>query len=103
MPVTLRGEETFGDSLRWQEMAKELGIRLPLWRMPITTGGMRRFLKKVNLSVDDYLKANGERTLKTFGQNNPDWPLRAWAGIQVENLVWLREHPDAYQEEKKSA
>lgn len=84
----LRGEETFGDAIRWQEMARQINVRLPLWRMPITTGGMRRFLKKINVTVEEYLSANNERTLRVFGQNNPDWPLRAWAGIQLENLTW---------------
>lgn len=101
MPITLRGEETFSDAIRWQELAKELGVRLPLWRMPITTGGMRRFLKKINVTVDQYLTANAERTLKVFSQNNPDWPLRAWAGLQLEDLVWNKEHPEAYKEATK--
>lgn len=88
MAVTLRGEETFSDAIRWQELAKLHGVRLPLWRMPVTTGGMRRFLKKINVTVEEYLQANNERTLKVFSTNNPDWPLRAWAGIQLENFGW---------------
>lgn len=92
MTNALRGEETFSDSLRWAELSKELRIRLPLWRMPITTGGMRRFLKKINVPVEKYLADNNERTLRVFGQNNPDWPLRAWCGLQLESLAWEREH-----------
>lgn len=84
--VTIRTEETFADHERWQEMARARGIRLPLWRMPVTTGGMRRFLKKLNITVDEYLEENNERNLKVFPARNPTWPLRAWVGIQLENL-----------------
>lgn len=101
--MEMRGEETFTSSLRWTEMASEVGVRLPLWRMPCTTGGMRRFLKKINVSVEDYLAANNDKRLNQFMIRNPDWPLRAWAGIQLENLLWNREHPEAYKEEEKSA
>lgn len=91
----MRGEETFSDSNRWLEMSKEIHVRLPLWRMPCTTGGMRRFLRKINVSVDKYLSDNNDRRLSQFHERNPDWPLRAWAGIQLENLFWEREHSNA--------
>lgn len=90
--VTLRGEETFADSNNWNELARQAGVRLPQWRMKATPGGMRRFLKKIGWSVDKYLDDNNEKTLKVFAQLNPDWPLRAWAGMQLENLFWEREH-----------
>lgn len=100
MPVALRGEETFSDSIRWQELAKEHNVRLPLWRMPITTGGMRRFLKKINVPVDQYLSDNAELTLKVFGKKNPNWPLRAWAGLQLENIGFT---PFGLEEEEINA
>jgi hypothetical protein len=95
MPVTLREESTFSDSNRWSEMAKTEGLRLPQWRMPTTTGGMRRWLRKINVSVDKYLADNNDRRLDAFIKRNPDWPLRAWAGIQLENLLWERDHSNA--------
>lgn len=86
--MELRGEETFQESYTWADLAKERGIRLPLWRLPCTTSGMRKYLGKLGIPVIDYLTDNNERTLKQFGQMNPDWPLRAWVGIQLENLNW---------------
>lgn len=80
----LRGEETFSEQLRWIEWAKAAKIRLPLWRMPCSTGGMRRFLKKLNVPVAEYLEANNEKNLSQFSKMNPDWPLRAWVGVQIE-------------------
>lgn len=85
--VELRGEGTFSEQLRWAEWAKELHIRLPMWRFACTTGGMRRFLKKLNVPVSDYLEANNEKNLSQFAKMNPDWPLRAWVGLQIE---WYR-------------
>jgi len=82
----LRTENSFADHIHWQDLAREKGIRLPLWRMACTTGGMRRFLKKLGVTVDEYLSANDERNLKVFAKKNPTWPLRAWVGIQLENL-----------------
>lgn len=86
--TTLRTEESFTDHYHWAELARERGIRLPLWRMACTTGGMRRFLKKLGITVDEYLADNNERNLRVFGQKNPTWPLRAWVGIQLENLAF---------------
>lgn len=91
-PVTLRTRETFSDANRWDEMAKEVGVRLPQWRMKTTTGGIRRWLRKIGVSVDKYLADNNDKRLGDFITRNPDWPLRAWAGIQLENILWEREH-----------
>ncbi len=82
--TTLRTEDSYKDQLRWAEMAKDRGIRLPQWKMKCTTGGMRRWLKKINRDPTWYLDKTNEKTLKVFAINNPDWPLRAWAGICLE-------------------
>lgn len=86
--MTVREENTFADSNLWLELAKERKLRLPLWRMACTTGGMRKYLKKLNVSVDDYLTYSGERILKDFPRRNPEWPLRAWVGLLLEWLSW---------------
>lgn len=91
MPVELRVD--FTEDLRWIELARDQKIRLPLWRMPITTGGMRKYLKKLDIQVEDYLSDNNEKTLRHFGNMNPDWPLRAWVGLQLEWLSWRDREP----------
>jgi hypothetical protein len=60
---------------------------------------MRRWLKKLGISVKDYLDWQGEgpldpetnknrrATLKDFAERNPDWPLRAWVGLLMETFI----------------
>lgn len=86
--MDLRTEDTFADGYHWTELAKAQKVRLPLWRMPPTTGGMRKFLKKINRDTNWYLYCSGEKTLKEAVNNCGDWPLRAWSGICLE---WLEE------------
>lgn len=93
MTIALRTEESFSaemfsQTVLWAQLAKDRRLRLPLWRMQCTTGGMRRWLKKIKRDPNWYLDYSGERTLKVFAQNNPDWPLRAFAGICLE---WVEE------------
>jgi hypothetical protein len=57
-------------------MAKAEGLRLPQWRMPTTTGGMRRWLRKINVSVDKYLADNNDRRLEMTGTSMPEAPRR---------------------------
>lgn len=95
----LRDEKSFADSNNWANLAREVGVRLPHWRMACTTGGMRRFLRKIGVDVKEYLEANHERNLSVFSTLNPTWPLRAWAGIQLENLMFDRGIRKDYEEE----
>ena len=89
----MREETDFADSNLWLELAKERKLRLPLWRFPCTTGGMRKYLKKLNVSVDEYLEYSGEKILKVFPRNNPEWPLRAWVGLVLEWQNWKDNPP----------
>lgn len=86
--VVLRGPETFSDTERWDELSRKYKMRLPLWRFPVTTGRMRTWLKKLGKPVEVYLSDNNEKNLKHFHQLNPDWPLRAWCALQLENLAF---------------
>lgn len=84
--VELRTE--FAEGLHWAELAKKRGIRLPLWRMPITSGGMRKYLKKLGVEVEQYLEYNNEKNLREFAKRNPEWPLRAWVGLLLEGVEY---------------
>lgn len=77
----------FLDAGLWESLARERGLRLPPWGTPPTPGGMRSWLRKCGVEVIDYLARAGERNLKTFGERNRGWPLRAWAGLVLEALV----------------
>lgn len=84
----MKGEADFMDSIHWLELSKKHHVRLPLWRMPPTTGGMRRFLKKIKRDPAWYLDKSAEKTLKVAVVNCRDWPLRSWCGVVLE---WLDE------------
>ncbi len=86
--VALRTEDTFADAYNWTELAKKYKVRLPFWHRPCTTGGMRQFLRKINYPVEEYIARTNSKNLKEFPRLNPDWPLRAWCGIELE---WLEE------------
>jgi len=87
----MRDEVSFMDSERWTELAKDAGIRLPQWRTPCTTGKMKWYLGKIGVSLPKYLAYWNEPSLKKFIQMNPEWPLRAWLGIELELVNWEKE------------
>ena len=69
----------------WERLATESQLRLPRWNQPVTTGKMRRYLRKYGLTVDQYKVWSGERTLSHFARANPKWELREWAGLVLEH------------------
>lgn len=77
-------EYDFDDRNLWAELARKRGIRLPLWRMPNNPQGIRRRLKQLGWSVEEYLDWCGCRTLGEACALNPDWPLRAIVGLLLE-------------------
>lgn len=82
-------QRDFADAAYWAELAGRRGVRLPQWHSPVTSGGMRRWLRKLGLSVEQYYCFSGERTLKDFARANPAWPLRAWVGLLLDSVLLL--------------
>lgn len=82
--LNLMGETDFSDAQYWHELARARGLRLPAWGQPVTVLAMKRWLKKIGLSVKDYLAWDGSRALGDFAARKPRWPLRAWAGLCLE-------------------
>lgn len=74
----------FLDDPNWTELARVRGVRLPRWSNPRTPGSMRRWLRKLGLSVDWYRDQNGYRTLGEWIKANPRWPLRTFVGLCLE-------------------
>ena len=79
---TLRKD--FLDAPHWDDLARIYGVRLPPWGMPITVSAMRRWLRKVGLTSEWYREWSGEPKMDAFANRNPTWPLRAWAGLMLE-------------------
>lgn len=86
------------DSEEWDHLAKLHGIRLPQWHTPPTPGGIRRYLKRLGISVPDYLHIANESNLRECARLNPHWPLRAFVGMLLEQQaadsgVWRDDEP----------
>lgn len=74
----------FADSNAWDTLAQERGIRLPQWAVPLTTGAIERWLRKLGITKATYLAWDGGKKLGDFRARNPGWPLRSWVGLQLE-------------------
>jgi hypothetical protein len=55
---------------------------------------MTRWLKRCGLSVAWYREATGFSSLRQHIDANPFWPLRAWAGLCLEEREALGEIAD---------
>jgi len=85
----------FLDDQFWQDLASRYNVRLPAWGVPITSGAIERWLRKLGLTIEWYRDEwSGERNLSDFAKRNPRWPLRAWVGLMLEE----REHDDAHRQ-----
>jgi hypothetical protein len=84
---TLRKD--FLDQDHWEDLAREKGLRLPQWGDAPTVSNMRTWLHKVGMSQAEWETENGCR-LAQFPVNNPDWPLRAFAGLTLELIAERR-------------
>jgi hypothetical protein len=78
---TLRTD--FLDSSTWDDLARERKLRLPPWGMACTVSRMRTWLHKVGMSQRNWENNNGCK-LAQFPERNPDWPMRAFAGLTLE-------------------
>lgn len=76
----------FLDSGSWDELAATKGLRLPQWHLGPTPGNMEKWLRKLGVSVAQYCAWSGDKGLSDFAKLNPDWPLRAWIGLMLEQM-----------------
>lgn len=89
----LRTEKSFyaEDKEVWLQAAKVECVRLPTdWSEPCTTTRMHAFLTKAGIPKAQYTAWWGMNIKQTI-EANPEWPLRAWAGIVVEHLPAILE------------
>ncbi|MEW6048814.1 MAG: hypothetical protein AB1609_20450 [Bacillota bacterium] len=89
--ATLR--QDYADMAEWERLAREAGLRLPMSWQPVTPAGMKRWLRRLGIPLRAYLAWNGagldgnetSARLADFARRNPDWSLRAWAGLVLEH------------------
>jgi len=73
-----------GDAANWTELASKRGLRLPSSKTRCTRGGMEKWLRRLGLSTDWYREYTGFRSLSEWIAANPDWPLKAFVGLMLE-------------------
>ena len=78
------GREFLAEPL-WEELASAAGLRLPRREVPFTNARMERWLRRLGLTGTHYLRWSGVASLKQFREWNPDWTMRAWAGLVLEH------------------
>lgn len=54
------------------------------------TARMKRFLKKLGISMGSYMLWSGNQPLNHFAQMNPSWTQRAWEVLILENPETIR-------------
>lgn len=68
----------------WDRLYREAGVRQPPHRFQCTPRLMRRYLKRIGVSVEQYREMTGFSTLKAFQEANPSVPLWAFVGMVLE-------------------
>lgn len=76
----------FMDSKHWDSLAKSRGIRLPRWEQEASGGAIREWMIKLGMSHSRFVAWMGYEP-DAFQAANPQWPLRAWVGLALEELA----------------
>ena len=93
--ASLRSSFPADDERNWSDIASRLGYRLPPYGVPVTTGGIRRMLGKLGISVDQFgtwfgsLSVNERReTLATIARHYTahGYPMKYVAGLLLEQI-----------------
>jgi hypothetical protein len=90
----MRGEDSFLDADHWKDLAREFGIRLPRWDTPCSTSKMKWYLSRIGVTPQQYLEYHNEKNFLAFQKYNPDWPLRAWVGVELELAKHAKEREE---------
>lgn len=76
----------FLDAGVWGDLARERKVRLPGWDTPITTDGVRKYIRRIGWSYTAFRQWQGSKDMEYFAQKNSDWPLRALVGLMLEQV-----------------
>lgn len=78
--------QCFGDDeVVWRELASKAGIRLPAKYIPSSnTKHIKKALKKLDISMAEWLDVEAARSLKEFSMLNPTWPALGHVGLLLE-------------------
>lgn len=78
--------QCFGnDEVVWRELASKAGIRLPAKYIPSSnTKYIKKALKKLDISIAEWLDVEAAGSLKDFSVLNPTWPAFSHVGLLLE-------------------
>jgi hypothetical protein len=68
----------------WEDLARASGVRLPYQSTKLTTGGVAKFLHRLDLSVGTFCKWMGHPNLKAVVEANSWFSLREFCGLVLE-------------------
>lgn len=72
------------DAPLWSELFRDAGIRSPAHSLPCTPGDMRKYLKRVDITVPQFSEYTGFSSLGKYQAANPTVPLWAFLGTMLE-------------------
>ncbi|WP_250519204.1 hypothetical protein [Caballeronia sp. ATUFL_M1_KS5A] len=72
------------DAPMWDRLYSQFNLRKPPSYLPCSPKYMRRYLSKAEVAVSQCLEFTGFRTLKAYGETNPNVPLWAFLGTILE-------------------
>ena len=80
--------QDFADKPEWLRLASEQGVSMPSWWLKPTSGNITKFMKKIDVSIEEFKLVHGISRLSEFEQMNPEWPMWALFGLMLE---WKRD------------
>lgn len=73
------------DSRYWDQLARELGIRLPYSGYALTTAKATRFLKRLGLTTEQYTVWTAKPFRRNIAKQAETWDYRSWCGLVLES------------------
>ncbi len=74
------------DDSGWVELAQARGLILPHKAIACTNFTMKKWMDKLNFSLERYQEWTGFKNVKDWRLANKDWSLRSWVGMLLEEL-----------------
>lgn len=75
-----------GTSQYWEELALKYNVRLPMNWIPPSTNNIRKWLKKLGISQQEFYDWFKYQSLKEFAKLNPSWNMKSLVGLLLEYL-----------------
>ena len=76
----------------WDDLpsTEKAPFRLAQYAKPVTTVRLKRALRKLGITSDQYRMMSGGQPMNHFARENPGWTMRALEVMLIENAEQLR-------------